>query len=231
MKTPRCAVIAVALLFAAGPAMAADRNIGIDNFERVRVEGPFAVTVQTGKSTAVKASGNRRAIDQVSADVQGRTLILRARPGVAGDAAGGPVTIAVTVFMLDSARISGSGSLTVDRMRAPRIALSVEGSAQLSVAALTTDHLDAALDGSGAMVLGGTARDAAVALRGTGSIDATKLITSDLQLNSQSAGAVTIGAKGTARVIASGSGAVTVLGKPACTVTRTGAGPVRCGSN
>lgn len=228
MKASRHAATAVALLFAAGPAMAADRNIGVDNFERVRVEGPFAVTVQTGKSTAVKASGDRRAIDQVSADVQGRTLILRARPGVGDEAAGGPVAIAVTVFTLDSARIAGGGSLTVDRMRAPRIALSVEGSAQLAVGSLTTDHLDAALDGSGAMMLGGTVRDAAVALRGTGSIDAAKLTASDLKLNSQSAGAVTIGAKGTARILASGSGAVTVLGKPACTVTRTGSGPVRC---
>lgn len=232
MIAPRFAVVACALLLIAGPAVAAERSFGVDNFERIRVEGPYVVTVATGRSTSVKASGDRRALDVVNAEVQGRTLILRPRQGAAddADAGAGPVTVAVTVFTLETARISGGGSLTVDRMRAPRIALSVEGSARLSVGALATDRLDAALTGAGAMVLGGAARDVTVTVRGSGDIDAKALTASDLQLNSQSAGPVTIGARGTARIVSSGAGAVTIIGKPACTVTRTGSGPVRCGA-
>ncbi len=232
MIAPRFAVAACALLLVAGPAAAAERSFGVDNFERIRVEGPYVVTVATGRSTSVKASGDRRALDAVNAEVQGRTLILRPRLGAAddADAGAGLVTVAVTVFTLETARISGGGSLTVDRMRAPRIALSVEGSARLSVGALATDRLDAALTGAGAMVLGGAARDVTVTVRGSGDIDAKALTASDLQLNSQSAGPVTIGARGTARIVSSGAGAVTIIGKPACTVTRTGSGPVRCGA-
>ncbi|WP_298853006.1 DUF2807 domain-containing protein, partial [uncultured Sphingomonas sp.] len=132
MIAPRFAVVACALLLIAGPAVAAERSFGVDNFERIRVEGPYVVTVATGRSTSVKASGDRRALDAVNAEVQGRTLILRPRLGAADNADGGAglVTVAVTVFTLETARISGGGSLTVDRMRAPRIALSVEGSAR-----------------------------------------------------------------------------------------------------
>ena len=56
MRTFLFAVAAVATL--ASPAAAATRNFGITSFEKVRVEGPFKVTLTTGVAPFARASGS-----------------------------------------------------------------------------------------------------------------------------------------------------------------------------
>ena len=75
MRNFLLASIAIAAL--ASPADAATRNFGITGFEKVRVDGPFKVTLTTGVAPFASASGSPAAIDKVAIEMRGNTL---ARP-------------------------------------------------------------------------------------------------------------------------------------------------------
>ena len=56
-------VTLAALLLAAAPASAAERNYSVSSFDRIRVDGPYRVTLTTGVSPFAKASGSNAGID------------------------------------------------------------------------------------------------------------------------------------------------------------------------
>lgn len=222
----------LAIGLAAAPAAAADRGFTITSFDRIRVEGPFVVTVATGRPVSARASGDGPALDRIRLRVEGRTLLVRGDASWAGfpDARRGPVTLALSTPALDTAILLGSGSLAIDRMKAPRVIVTVEGAGRVAVDRIEADNLSLAIAGSGRIEAAGTARVGAAVARGAAEIAAPGLMVTDLNLTSESAGAVAIAAGRSARVVASGLGPVTVAGTAACEVRQTGTGPLRCGS-
>ena len=82
----RTAIFAFCLVSLASPAIAAERTLSVTTFDRVRVDGPYKVKVTTGVSPYAKVSGSSAAIDGVSVDQQGQTLIIRANPSSWGGA-------------------------------------------------------------------------------------------------------------------------------------------------
>jgi hypothetical protein len=220
------------LILAATPAVAAERGYSVTSFDRIRVEGPFAVTVSTGKGVSAKASGSEEALERVSVKVEGRTMLIRPNLSGWGGYPGkqtGAASIAVTTPGLDTAIVLGSGSLDIDRMKGPRVVLTVEGSGRVAVHAIDADNASLAVAGSGTIDAAGRAKEAAAVVRGTAEIRAGDLAISDLTLTSESAGAVTMQASRSAKVNALGIGAITVAGTAACEVRKVGGGPLTCG--
>ena len=100
---------------------AADRNFGVNGFDRVRVDGPYKVRLNTGVAPFATASGSAAALDSVAIDVQGRTLIVRTNRSTWGGYPGeatGPVAITIGTHELEAAWINGSGSLVIDKVPA-----------------------------------------------------------------------------------------------------------------
>lgn len=214
------------------PALAAERGYSVTDFDRIRVDGPYRVTVTNGRSPSVRAVGSAAAIDAVKIEVQGRTLLIRRSVSSWGGYPGraeGAVELKVTAHGLRAASLAGSGSLEIDRMRAPSVDLALIGAGSLRVAAVETDRLRLSASGSGAAAVAGKAAIADYSLSGTAGLDASKLLGRDVKLFSSGPGNATAFAERTVAVTASGSGAVTILGKAACTVKATGSGTVACG--
>jgi hypothetical protein len=221
-----------AALLAAWPAAAAERGYTITSFDRVRVEGPFAVTVATGKAPSARASGSADALERVQLRVEGRTLIVRPNMSAWGgfpDRESTPARISVSTQAVQTALLLGSGRLEVDRMKGARTVLTVEGSGRLAVGMLDADVASLAAAGSGGIEAAGRAKQASVIARGAAEVRAPELIVSDLTLTSETAGAVALHATRSARVTASGLGAVQVNGNAACEVRKLGAGTLSCG--
>lgn len=214
------------------PAAAAERSFSVTSFDRIRVEGPFLVTVTTGRAVSAKVSGDDAAIERVSLRVEGRTMLIRPNlsswGGYPGKNGGAP-KITLTTPDLSTAILIGSGSLDVDRMKGMRITLTAEGSGRLSVRQLDADNASLAIAGAGALDVSGRARQASAVARGTAEIRAADLAVSDLTLTTESAGAVRMQAGRSAKVAALGIGAVEISGTAACEVRQTGGGPVQCG--
>lgn len=225
-------ILATALVLAAAPASAAERGYTVTSFDRIRVEGPFAVTVATGKAVSARTSGTDAAIDRVSIRVEGRTMLIRPNLSAWGGdprKAPGPVAVTLTTPELGTAILIGPGSLSIDRMKGMNVALTAEGSGRLAVRQIDADIASLAIAGAGVIEAAGKARQASAVARGSAEIHAADLAVSDLTLTTESTGAVRMQANRSARVNALGLGEVEVSGTAACEVKQVGGGPVRCG--
>ncbi len=221
------------LALAATPAFAAERTLSATEFDRIHVEGGFIVQVTTGKGPSARISGSPRAIERTSLDVQDRMLTVRPNASAWGGWPGedtGPVTVKLTTPMLRSVWVSGSGSVTVDRMRAPDVRVTLDGSGKITVAEVTSDRLDALVSGAGSMTLAGKAAQMQATVRGTGNLDADALLSSDAKVTAQGSGTLRLAAARTAEVTSTGTGDVVIVGMPACTVRNSGSGTVTCGA-
>ena len=221
-------------LLMSNAASANERGYSVTDFDRIRVTGPFKVTLETGKAPSARATGSPQAIERVQIQVQGRTLIISPNRNSWGGWAGNApaaATIKVTTPGLREASVDGSGSLSINRMRGLRLVLAQQGASELNVAAIETDRLDLGTYGTGRIVIAGTTKQLSATGRGVSSVDASALKSSDLQLGWESAGEARFVASRTAKITATGSGNVTVSGPATCTVNATGNGEVRCGKN
>jgi hypothetical protein len=220
-------------LFLAASASANERGYSVTDFDRIRVTGPFKVTLETGKAPSARAAGSPQAIERLSVQVQGRTLVISPNRNAWGGWSGKtPVaaSIKLTTPGLREASVDGSGSLTVSRMRGLRLVLAQQGASELRVGQIETDRLDMGAYGTGRIIVAGTTKQLSATSRGIASIDASQLSSQDLTLGWESAGEAQFSASRTAKVTATGSGNVTISGKSTCTVNATGSGDVRCGA-
>ena len=229
----RTFLIVVAALAASGsPASAESRNFGITSFDKIRIEGPFNVTLKTGVAPFARATGSPAALDRVAIDVQGNTLVvhnsLDSWGGYPGKDAG-PVEVSLGTHDLSAAWLNGSGVLDIDRVKGLSFDLSVQGSGRGSIDQVAVDHLDVSVAGSGdATVQSGKAQSAEYQIAGSGEVDAGGMTTQTLKVSVAGSGDVKAQATGTADVTVMGSGDVTVTGGAKCSVSKAGSGDVHC---
>ena len=224
------------LLLLCSPALAApadSRTVSVGSFDRIRVEGPFEVRVTIGSPRATIA-GEPRVTDGVVVRVDGTTLSVRKGTGGWGEqprgaGGGGPIVVLLSTPGLAAASVAAGGRMTIARMRAMRLDVSVSGNGSLALAAADTDQLNATLIGGGQMTIGGRAARARLIASGSGTIDATGLAVNDLTVHLDGVGAVKAAARYTAQVTNSGLGTVSIAGTAKCRVDAAAGGPVLCG--
>lgn len=224
--------VLLALLLVPATAPAATRTVSVGSFERIRIDGPFDVRVETGRSPGATISGDGRGTEDVDVRITGATLIVGKGLNGWGEQAGqrkGPVLVTLTTPTLVSAVVVGGGRVTISGMKAMRVDLSVSGAGSLSLAKADTDQLNATVIGTGQMTIGGRAARARLATSGPGVIDASALDTNDLIVSVDGVGETKAKARGSAQVTNTGLGKVTVLGRAKCVVKAPAGGPVVCG--
>ena len=223
------AALAAAFSTSAG---AAERRYTVTDYDRIQVDGPFRVTVATGRAGAAVASGSSQAIEQVSIDVQGR--VLRVRPnrnawgGYPGEGAGA-LSIALSTHDLRGASVTGSGGIIIDKARSMRFDIAVSGSGNVALGRLEADSLNVGLLGSGKIVVGGKAKSLRATIQGNGDFDARGLAVEDAEINADTAGTIGVAVRRAAKITATGSGDTEIIGSPACTTRALGSGRILCG--
>jgi hypothetical protein len=225
-------MLAAALVALAAPADAAERRFTVTGFERIQVDGPFEVTLATGRASSAVATGSAQAIDRVSIEVQGRTLRIRPNRSAWGGYPGegtGPLKISVSTHELRSASVSGSGSIAIDKAKGLRFDLSVAGSGRLGIGAVDADNLFVALIGSGKISLAGKTKELIASVQGAGDLDAAALTADEAKINADTAGAISVAVRRAAEVTATGPGDTKIIGRPSCKVKSLGSGRVACG--
>lgn len=224
--------LALALMMVPSLAHAATRTFMVGSFEKVRVDGPFEVAIATGASPSARATGSLDALDALTLQVDGDTLVISMGAGNWTDDAGKmivPPTIALATPALRDAVINSGATLAVDAMKGQTVSLALNGTGSLSVGAIDTDDLDATIIGTGRMALAGTAARGQFSVSGPGSIQADKLEVGALTARLDGSGELDLAARYTADVTTTGLGMVTVAGSPTCSVHALAGGPVRCG--
>lgn len=221
------------LLAAAAPVGAAERTVAVTNFDRVRIDGPFAVTLTTRASPNAKVSGDPRMLETVSVTFDGGMLIVRRNADAAARAPKNAPAPTITLFTRDlrTVAVIGSGTLTVEGpVAAPRVDLTVTGAGTIVAPRIAAEQLVATLIGTGKLTLGGTARSARLLANGAGTIAAEQLVANDAIVRTDGATEVVVTAKFTASATSTGLGPITILGSPECKVRAIVGGPITCGT-
>lgn len=221
-------LLAPALALAA-PADAATRNFGVSGFDRIRVDGPFKVSVATGVAPFARATGSPSGIDGLVVEVTGRTLVVRQNRSTWGGYPGavqGAVEIEVGTHELSSAWLNGAGSLAIDRVKGLSFDLSVQGSGNAGIGSASVDQLRVTLFGPGSARIAGTAPMLTAVVRGAGALDAAGLQVKDATIGAEGSVTVAVAVANTAKVQAQGTAAVNLTGRPSCTVRASGSATV-----
>jgi hypothetical protein len=211
------------------PSKAAERNFGVNGFDRIRVDGPYKVRLATGVAPFATASGSQRALDGVAVDVQGRTLIVRSNRSSWGGYPGeqsGPVEISIGTHELTAAWLNGPGSLQIDKIEGLSFDLAVQGSGAIQVGQADVDQLRIAIAGAGSASLAGRAGKMTAIVRGMSSLDAARLETKDATIGAEGPATVAANVTNSATVDGSGVASITLSGDPACTAKLVGSSSV-----
>jgi hypothetical protein len=223
------APLAFLLLAAAAPAHGAERSFSVTSFDKVRVDGPFRVTVTTGVAPFASVRGSAAAIDRVSVGVEGRTLVVRSNGsswgGYPGEAVG-PVEIRVGTHEIAAAFLNGAGALAIDRVKGLSFDLAVQGSGSAAIGNAAVDQFKIGISGAGSATVSGAAPKMTAVLRGTSTLDASALAVKDATLGAEGASVIQAKATNSAKVDARGTASVEISGDPACTVTAQGSAVV-----
>jgi hypothetical protein len=215
---------AIAMLSAA-PAVAAERSLSVTSFDRIRVDGPFKVTLTTGVAPFARVTGPSAALDRVSVDVQGRTLVVRPSLSSWGGypgAATGPAEILLGTHDLSQAWLNGAGSLSIDRVRGLSFGLDLQGPGSIAIANVDVDQLRVGLNGAASATLAGKAPRLTAIVRGVSSLDAGGLEVKDAAIGAEGPAQVKASVTGTLKLDARGTSTIDVAGNPSCTVTAQG---------
>jgi hypothetical protein len=214
----------VALAFAA-PAGAASRNFGITDFSKVRVDGPFKVSLKTGVAPFARASGSPDALDRVAIDVRGDTLVVHSNASSWGGYPGkdfGPVEISIGTHDLTNAWLNGAGSLSIDRVKGLSFGLSVQGSGGAEIGEISADQMNVSLVGTASAKLQGQTRKLTALVRGMSTLSGAGLAAHDATIGAEGVATVDANVSGSASVNASGTATIRFAGQPSCTLKVAG---------
>ena len=222
-------ILAAATVSLAAPAAAAERHYSVASFDRIRIDGGYRVSLATGIAPFATASGSQAALDGVTIDVQGRTLIVHADPAAWGGTpaeARGPVTITLGTHDLSAAWVNGAGSLTIDRVKGLGFELAVQGAGAATIGEVAVDQFKLGMAGSGVVRAAGSALKLTAIVRGSSTLEATGLMTRDAVIGAEGPASVRLTVGNSAKVDAEGLAAVNLSGSPACTVKLSGSATV-----
>ena len=228
-RLPILALLALASLPAAAAAPVAQRNLSVTAFDRVRVDGPYEVKLQTDVMPYARVSGAAAALDGVSVTVEGRTLVVRPSTGGWGGYPGesrGPVTIEVGTHELATAWLNGAGSLSIDKVKGLKFEVAIVGAGSTRIDSADVDQLKVGISGSGSARLAGKAASMTAMVRGSSSLDAEALSVKDAVIGAEGPAIVRATVSNAAKVDSLGLAAVTLGGSPSCTINARGSSTV-----
>jgi hypothetical protein len=187
-----------------GSGVAATQTRDLPAFASIDLAGANEVAVLVGGKQSVVVRADDNLIEEVTTQVHGGVLVI---DNTGSFTTKSPMRVDVTVPMLDTGTLSGTGIVRIDGVKDKQFNALLPGSGVLRVSG-TVDRLDATLGGSGDMQLENlVARDAKVGVLGSGrlQVHATEML----------------------RATVSGSGAIFYRGNPSSvTQSVTGSGTI-----
>lgn len=221
-------LVSIALLFAA-PAMAERRGFGVSEFTKIRLKAPVRVTLKTGVPPFARATGSSQALQTLNIRVENGVLTVStsqsAWGGFPGKAAG-PLEVEVGTHELDSAHLTGAGTLDIDKVKGLDFTLTLQGAGGARIGSVDVDQLKLGVAGTGNIAIAGRAKMLDAALRGSSALEAGSLTVKDMKLVVDGAGSAAATVTNTATVSGAGSGEIAFAGNPACQLKLTGTGMI-----
>jgi len=211
-------------------ATGTSRIYDVAGFTGVTLRGSDDVDVRVGSGFSVRAEGPAKQLDLLRITRDGNALKVDRKPNTGlhwGDS--GHVKVFVTMPRIVAADLVGSGNLAIDHVEGQAFRLNSQASGDVAIGTLGVDSADLSISGSGGLTAKGDVRRLAVALTGTGDVDAAGLKAAAATVSLLGTGNVRAAVTGPAQVSSTGTGDVDLGPGARCTTQKTGTGEVRCG--
>lgn len=226
--TKASAVFFAALLTGAA-AHADERRFAVGSFDRLASSTSADVVVTTGKTPGVRAEASKDTLDRLDIRVDGNTLRLDMKKSSWGMSWNtGKIKIHVTVPMLRSVDLAGSGSVVIDRIAVPEFSASISGSGETKLPSLDADSVKLSIAGSGEFDASGRCGDARINISGSGDVRIGGLKCTNVSASIAGSGDLDAFATGTAKLSVAGSGNARIRGGAKCSSSTAGSGTVSC---
>jgi len=221
--------LAAALASTSAIAIADTRNFPASGFDKVLASGSEDLTITTGKTASVVATGPRERLDRLDIRVDGTTLKIDHKRGSNWSwGKGDVVRIAITMPALVGVHGSGSGDITADRGTGAAFSASSSGSGDLAITAIDSAAVTLHTSGSGDLTAGGKCTNGKFSTSGSGDMRLAGLACTDVAISITGSGNIASRASGNANIRISGAGDVTITGGARCTSRTSGSGDVNC---
>lgn len=160
-------------------------------FKKIKLEGAFDIETKNGPQSDIIVTGDDNLIELVECSVSGDTLTVKTSTGYSTSH---PLKVAVTLPDLQALSISGSGKAKVNGLSAQDAAFSI--------------------DGSGDILVTGTAKSASGSIEGSGDIDLSGLAAQKASASIDGSGTIRVNATDSVSASISGSGEILYRGAP-----------------
>jgi hypothetical protein len=134
----------------------------------------------------------------------------------------------VSVPALQSASITGSGDIEIDRVAGDRFQGRIAGSGGLRLPRVAVKELGLSIAGSGGITAVGQAQTATYTIAGSGDMDVSSLVANNASAEISGSGDIKANVTGTAKARVAGSGDISIRGGARCESRTAGSGDIRC---
>jgi len=184
-----------------------------DGFAGVVSDGPFDVAIAYGEPNGVTVEADENLLPYIETVVEENILVIRVKEGRSLKAKN-KITLTLSATKLNTLALNGSGNIKASGnfRNDGTTDLAIGGSGNLHVSFESFGSLNAAVNGSGDMMLSGKARDLSAAINGSGNIEAYGVTVDNANVAINGSGNVNITANGSINATISGSGNVNYKG-------------------
>jgi hypothetical protein len=172
-------------------------------FNVVELAGANTVVIHVGAPRSVAVTGDDNLVPRVTTVVQDGRLVIDNTGSFTTNA---DMSVAVSVPSLESVKLGGAGTVTVD--------------------GVASEDFSAELTGDGTLVASGNVERLTVVLAGAGTLDLHDLVAADGTVQLEGTGTIRVHATTTLDTTLTGTGTILYRGDPAVTMHQTGTGTV-----
>lgn len=195
----------------------------LPDFTAVSVSGDAVVTIVEANATSVKVTADSGLREHISTDVNNGALAVVQDYSIIG--AQPKVTVAIEVPSLEMVTLGGSSDASIGAITGDSLTVNVTGSSDVRLET-NAKALEVTISGSGDVTASGSADNAHLEVSGSGELDARAITVADALVVVSGSGDVQVHAASTLIAQLSGSGNVTYWGDPTVTKTVSGSGSI-----
>ncbi len=212
------------------PGPSGTRSFDLNGFDQVKLAGSDDVRIVAGPAFSVQATGPEKTLEKLEITVRGSTLNVgrKSRSWSMGWSNDRSAVITVTMPVIKSASLAGSGDFSIDQVDTPSFEASIAGSGNMDVKSAKVEKLSIDLAGSGNVDVAGTSKTIDISIAGSGNVKADSMSAEQATISVAGSGDVNARASVSASVDMAGSGNVTIAGTSNCKTSKLGSGEVRC---
>jgi len=198
-------------------------------FDAVSLAFSGDVFISQGSPRKVEIEADKSSMEIIETKIEGNTLVLKTKNGHWRDL--GEINVYITMPDISCFSVSGSGSMVCETpIRTNEIKIEVSGSGSITVNKLESPNVSAAITGSGDITLAGASNDQSemeAIITGSGDFQAEALQVANANVNITGSGSARVNVLKELDTNITGSGSVLYKGNPIVNANATGSGKTR----